>query len=91
MIRKVSALVLALALTAVFAGSALAAGAPQTHGLSGREWGEAVSYFATNGMMPYHERGNGGGMPAAHGLAGAEWGAAVSELAQMGGVGNVHP
>ena len=93
MIRKVTALVMALALTAVFAGSALAApgGAPAAHELSGSEWGATVSYLATNGMMPYHERGNGGGMPAAHGLSGSAWGSAVSGLAQQGGVGNAHP
>jgi hypothetical protein len=93
MLRRISALMLALALTFVFTGTALAArgGAPAVHELSGREWGAAVSGLATAGMMPYHEKGNGGGMPAAHNLSGAEWGAAVSELAQMGGIAANHP
>jgi hypothetical protein len=93
MLRKVSGLILALALTFVFTGTALAApgGAPGAHGLSGADWGKAVSGLAQAGMMPYHDRSNGGGMPAAHGLSGSDWGAAVSALAQMGGIAANHP
>lgn len=79
----VVALVLIMAVMVV--GPALAApgGMPAAHGLSGAEFGAAVSDAAPVGS--HASGGNGGGMPAAHGLSGAEFGAAVSAAAPVSG------
>jgi hypothetical protein len=89
--RVVLGISLSLALTVPLATTALAApgGMPAAHGLSGEEFGAAVSELAQSypGAVADHVSGRdgmsmAGGMPAAHGLSGEEFGAAVSELAQ---------
>jgi hypothetical protein len=88
--KKVSmSVVLAVMLAVMVFGSALAApgGTPGAHGLSGKDFGAAVSGMAQSapGAIAEHvsnSGGNGGGMPAAHGVSGKDFGAAVSGLAQ---------
>lgn len=74
--------------TSVFA---LAGGAPELHGIPGKEFGDAVSTLAKSepGAVAEHvaedpETSNGEGMPAMHGMTGAEFGKAVSTLAKSG-------
>jgi hypothetical protein len=72
------------------AGVALAEGGgkPAAHGLSGSDWGSAVSSAAKEGGLGGHASGGkGGGAPAAHGLSGSDWGSAVSSAAKEGGLG----
>jgi hypothetical protein len=82
--KIVVSLVLALTLLALFAIPALAAegGKPAAHGLTGAEFGAAVS---ANAPIADHVSNseNVGGKPAAHGLTGAEFGAAVSANAPI--------
>ena len=88
--KKISMSVLFAVMMAVMAfGPALAApgGTPGAHGLSGKDFGAAVSGLAQSapGAIAEHvsnSGGNGGGMPAAHGVSGKDFGAAVSGLAQ---------
>jgi hypothetical protein len=88
--KKVSmSVVLAVMLAVMVFGSALAApgGTPGAHGMSGKDFGAAVSGLAQSapGAIAEHvsnSGGNGGGMPAAHGVSGKDFGAAVSGLAQ---------
>ncbi|MEJ2244233.1 MAG: hypothetical protein P8X87_06890 [Candidatus Bathyarchaeota archaeon] len=56
-------------------------GIPLLHGLSGKDFGAAVSELAkTPGAIAAHV--SGGGMPAAHGVDGATFGGLVSGLAK---------
>lgn len=90
--KNISLALLAVVLAAILVfGTVLAAegGVPWAHGLSGREFGQAVSELAQSepGAVAEHIQANkdgdkGGGMPAAHGMSGREFGAAVSELAK---------
>jgi hypothetical protein len=84
MMTLLSVMVLALAIMAVPAYAA-AGGNPAAHGVSGADFGKAVSGLATTdpGALAAHASGGAaGGMPAAHGVSGADFGAAVSGLAQ---------
>ncbi len=77
------ALVLAMAIASPYA---FAQGTPGAHGLSGAEFGDAVSGKAQTdpGGLAGHvsgERGGNKGAPGAHGLSGAEFGGAASEAA----------
>lgn len=60
------------------------AGAPDNHGVDGREFGGMVSELAKSGpgAVAEHVSENSGGAPAKHGLSGMEFGEAVSGLAQ---------
>ncbi len=88
--KKISmSVLLAVMLAVMVFGSALAApgGTPGAHGVSGKDFGAAVSGLAQSapGAIAEHvsnSGGNGGGMPAAHGVSGKDFGAAVSGLAQ---------
>lgn len=87
---KTVALSIAIALSAAVAGPAWAeqGGAPAAHGVSGSDWGGAVSSTAQSGGLGTHASGGkGGGAPAAHGLSGSAWGGAVSGAAKGGGIG----
>ncbi len=80
----------ACALTIAASGMAIAGGGgnPAAHGLSGSDWGNAVSGSAKDGGLGSHASGGkGGGQPAVHGLSGADWGKAVSGAAKEGGLG----
>ena len=84
--KKISmSVVLAVMLAVMVFGSALAApgGTPGAHGVSGKDFGAAVSGLAQSapGAIAGHVS-NSGGMPAAHGVSGKDFGAAVSGLAQ---------
>ena len=90
--KNISLALVAVVLAAILVfGTVLAAegGLPWAHGLSGREFGQAVSDLAKSepGAVADHVRQNkdgdkGGGMPALHGMTGREFGQAVSELAK---------
>ena len=82
--RMVVALVLALTVLALVAVPALAdgGGKPAAHGLTGAEFGAAVSASAPIADHVSNSE-NAGGKPAAHGLTGAEFGAAVSANAPI--------
>ena len=86
-IAVITAATLALLVSVVFSGQAMAAkgGAPALHGVDGKTWGMAVSGLAQSepGALAEHTSGGkSGGAPGLHGLSGSEWGAAVSGLAQ---------
>ncbi|MBK8460098.1 MAG: hypothetical protein IPL43_07850 [Micropruina sp.] len=55
--RFVASAIVALVALGATATSAAAdpGGAPAVHGLSGAEWGKAVSGLAKAGMMPFHK------------------------------------
>jgi hypothetical protein len=86
--QKMLGVGIALLLATIQVAPALAAqgGTPGAHGLTGREFGAAVSALATSapGAVADHvsNGSSGGGVPAAHGMSGRDFGAAVSALAQ---------
>lgn len=55
------------------------AGGPEAHGLSGREFGQAVRSLPP-GAISAHVSGNEKGMPFVHGLTGKEFGQAVRAM-----------
>jgi hypothetical protein len=87
------ALVLVLAVMVSSIAMAAPGGAPAAHGVSGRDFGAAVSGLAQSapGALAEHTSGGmAGGMPDAHGVDGRTFGSAVSTLAQSapGAVGS---
>lgn len=87
--KLLSSLLVAMFVTAMIAGTALAApgGNPAAHGVDGRTFGAVVSDAAQSspGAIADHVSnagGNNGGMPAAHGVDGRTFGAVVSSAAQ---------
>ena len=75
---------LVVALSAVLAGTSIAfaapGGMPGAHGMTGAEFGAAVS---ENAPIADHASSGAQGKPAAHGLSGSEFGAAVSAAAPI--------
>lgn len=97
--RMMKMMAVSIVLSGIFCTAsvfALAGGAPELHGIPGKEFGEAVSTLAKSepGAVAAHiadakgpemmEEAKTGGVPAAHGLTGKEFGKAVSTLAKSG-------
>ena len=87
--KLLSSLLVAMFVTMMVAGTALAApgGMPAAHGVDGQTFGAVVSGAAQSapGAIAEHVSnagGNNGGMPAAHGVDGQTFGAVVSGAAQ---------
>ncbi len=84
--KKLSKLfAIALVFTFLFANTAYAGGAPGAHGLSGSEFGRAVSAAAQSepGALAEHTSGGkagGKGAPEIHGVTGRTFGRLVSGL-----------